>query len=202
MDELVFATNNQHKIGEIKDLVRSGYNIVGLSEKGIEEEIPEDHMTLEENALQKAAYIFDKYGLNCFADDTGLEIDALNGEPGVFSARYSLIGEPVYPDMKVTEGNIRKVLEKMADLDERTARFRTVIALMISGETNYFEGVAEGTITWVPSGADGFGYDPVFLPKGFDRTFAEMRLEEKNKISHRAIAVRKLVVFLNKTGPK
>lgn len=202
MDEIVFATNNQHKIGEIKNLVQSSYNIVGLIDKGIEDEIPEDHFTLEENAMQKAAYIFDKYGLNCFADDTGLEIDALNGEPGVFSARYSLIGEPVYPEMNVTEGNIRKVLEKMTDQEVRSARFRTVIALIINGETNYFEGKVEGTITRSPSGADGFGYDPVFLPLGYDRTFAEMSLDDKNKISHRAIAVTKLVAFFNKTAHK
>lgn len=200
MEELVFATNNRHKIGEIKNLVRSGYNIVGLTEKGIVEEIPEDHFTLEENAMQKAAFIFERYGLNCFADDTGLEIEALNGEPGVFSARYSLIGDPVYPEMDVSEGNIRKVLEKMAEIDDRTARFRTVIALIIDGETNYFEGIAEGTITRNPSGADGFGYDPVFLPRGYDKTFAEMSLEDKNKISHRATAVRKLVAFLSETG--
>lgn len=200
MEELVFATNNRHKIGEIKNLVRSGYNIVGLTEKGIVEEIPEDHFTLEENAMQKAAFIFERYGLNCFADDTGLEIEALNGEPGVFSARYSLIGDPVYTEMDVSEGNIRKVLEKMAEIDDRTARFRTVIALIIDGETNYFEGIAEGTITRNPSGADGFGYDPVFLPRGYDKTFAEMSLEDKNKISHRATAVRKLVAFLSETG--
>ena len=202
MDELVFATNNQHKIKEINNLAGSRYSILGLIEKGIKEEIPEDFFTLEENAMQKASYIYDKYGYNCFADDTGLEIDALAGEPGVFSARYSLIGDPVYPDMNVTEGNIRKVLEKMAGLTNRSARFRTVIALIINQEKYYFEGSVEGTITLHASGNEGFGYDPVFLPEGYDRTFAEMDLIEKNKISHRAIAVTKLVNFLADFGHK
>lgn len=200
MSELVFATNNQHKIDEIRNLVQSRYNIVGLIDKGIVEDISEDHFTLEENAMQKAVYIFEKYAYNCFADDTGLEIDALKGEPGVFSARYSLIGHPVYPEMDVTEGNIRKVLEKMADQHLRTARFRTVIALIINKETYYFEGKVEGTIVMSPRGADGFGYDPVFLPDGYDRTFAEMNIEEKNRISHRAMAVSKLVEFLTDAG--
>lgn len=202
MNELVFATNNLHKIQEIKNLVRSGYAIMGLNEKGIVEEIPEDHFTLEENAMQKASYVFDKYGLDCFADDTGLEIDALNGDPGVFSARYSLIGEPQYPEMNVTEGNIRKVLEKMEGIEQRSARFRTVVALIIGDNSFSFEGSVQGKILMESRGKDGFGYDPIFLPDGFRKTFAEMSLEEKNLISHRAIAIKKLVKFLNESKLK
>lgn len=198
MDEIVFATNNEHKLMEIRNLLQGRYRVVGLKEKGINEDIPEDHFTLEENALQKAAFIYDRYGFNCFADDTGLEIDSLGGEPGVFSARYSLTGDPLYPEMDVTRGNIRKVLEKLSGQKNRSARFRSVIALIIDGKKFYFDGVIEGSITESPSGDDGFGYDPVFLPEGYSRTFAEMDLDEKNRISHRAIAVSKLVDFLNK----
>jgi len=198
MEEIIFATNNEHKLIEIRNLLNGRYNVMGLKEKGIYKEIPEDHFTLQENALQKAMYIYDHYKLNCFADDTGLEIDSLNGEPGVFSARYSITGAPVYPEMDITKGNIRKVLEKLRGQNSRNARFRSVIALVIGGKKFYFEGIVEGSITESPSGDDGFGYDPIFLPNGYDRTFAEMDLDEKNKISHRAIAVSKLVYFLNK----
>ncbi len=197
MKELIFATNNTHKLLEIRDALNQHFQIRGLKEMGIEEDIPEDFFTLQENAFQKAEFIYEKYGLSCFADDTGLEIDALNGEPGVFSARYSRMGEPVYPQMEIAEGNIRKVLEKLEGNQNRSACFRTVIALIIDGERYTFEGKVEGTITNAPSGIDGFGYDPIFMPVGSELTFAEMNLEEKNRISHRARAVKKLANFLN-----
>ena len=196
MRALIFATNNEHKLKEIKSMLDAGYAISGLREHGIVEEIPEDHPTLEENALQKAEFVWNKVGLSCFADDTGLEIDALNNEPGVFSARYSRIGDPVYPEMEVVAGNIRKVLEKMKGFDNRRARFRTVIALILDGRQYFFEGVVNGSITSDARGRDGFGYDPLFIPDGSRLTFAEMDLAEKNRISHRAKAVKELVNFL------
>jgi XTP/dITP diphosphohydrolase len=196
MSALIFATNNEHKLKEIRSMLDEGYAVSGLREHGIVEEIPEDHLTLEENAFQKAEFVWNKVGLSCFADDTGLEIDALNGEPGVFSARYSRIGAPVYPEMEVVAGNIHKVLEKMKDVDNRRARFRTVIALILDGRKFFFEGVVNGTITYETRGQDGFGYDPLFVPDGSRLTFAEMDLAEKNRISHRAKAVEELVNFL------
>lgn len=197
MKKLIFATNNSHKLEEIKKMLLSQFELKGLSEMGIQDEIPEDHFTLKENAFQKASYIFEKYGYSCFADDTGLEIDALNGEPGVFSARYSRMGEPVYPEMDVVQGNIRKVLEKLQGKENRSARFRTVIALIIEGKKYSFEGVVEGVIIDKLIGKDGFGYDPIFMPIGYNETFAEMELSVKNTISHRALAVQKLVEFLS-----
>ena len=196
MKELVFATNNQHKLVEIKSILKGHYLVSGLREKGIYDDIPEDHDTLRENALQKATHVFDNYGYECFADDTGLLIDSLGGEPGVFSARYSRIGSPVYPGMEISAGNIRKVLEKMHGSPDRKARFVTVIALCMNGKNRFFEGTVEGTIATQPSGQGGFGYDPIFIPKGFEKTFAEMDLDEKNRISHRARAVAALSDFL------
>ena len=196
MRELVFATNNEHKLQEIRGMLSSGYIISGLAEKGIYEEIPEDHFTLEENAFQKAEFVWKRLGSSCFADDTGLEIEALHGEPGVFSARYSRMGQPVYPEMEVTAGNIRKVLEKLHGKSHRKARFRTVVALIIDGRHHSFEGVVNGVITDEECGSDGFGYDPIFVPDGSRQTFAEMEPSEKNRISHRALAVKKLVNFL------
>ena len=196
MRELVFATNNMHKLKEIRSILQSDYKITGLGERGISEEIPEDHFTLIENAFQKAEFVWKRLGVSCFSDDTGLEIDALNGEPGVFSARYSLIGEPVYPDMDVVAGNIRKVLEKLGGVKNRKARFRTVVALILDGRRYSFEGVVNGSITEEVRGTDGFGYDPIFIPDGHSFTFAELDLEQKNRISHRARAVKKLVNFL------
>ncbi len=196
MRALIFATNNDNKLLEIKEILGSQFRISGLRERGIREEIPEDHFTLEENAFQKAAYIYEKFGISCFADDTGLEIDALNGEPGVFSARYSRIGDPVYPQLEVSQGNIRKVLEKLDGAESRKARFRTVIALILEGNRYAFEGIVNGTISKEIRGAGGFGYDPVFIPAGGAETFAEMDLSEKNKISHRARAINKLADFL------
>lgn len=196
MAELVFATNNKNKLLEIKHLLEPGYRIYSLAERGLTEEIPEDYFTLEENAFQKAEYVFSRTGFSCFADDTGLEIDALGGEPGVFSARYSRIGYPVYPAMEVASGNIRKVLEKMEGSMDRTARFRTVIALIHNNERFSFEGVVKGIITLDPRGKGGFGYDPIFIPEGEKDTFAQMPLDRKNRISHRAIAVHRLIEFL------
>jgi XTP/dITP diphosphohydrolase len=195
--QLVFATNNQHKLEEIDALLGDSFQLLGLKDIHIEEEIPEDHDTLEENASQKAWYIFNKTGLNCFADDTGLEVDALDGAPGVYSARYSRMGQPTFPEMEPAQGNIRKLLLKMEDVIKRSARFRTVISLVLNGKEYQFEGVVEGAITELVSGAKGFGYDPIFTPVGYDITFAEMDLSLKNQISHRARAVAQLVDFLN-----
>lgn len=200
MKELVFATNNLHKLKEIRSLLPDGYHVAGLRDVGITAEIPEDHLTLEENAFQKAEYVYNQLGLSCFADDTGLEIDALNGEPGVFSARYSRIGDPVYPEMEVAAGNIRKVLEKMDGLENRRARFRTVIALILDGERHAFEGIVQGHIIREVRGREGFGYDPIFIPEDLELTFAEMALEQKNRVSHRARAFGRLTDFLARPG--
>ncbi len=189
--KLVFATNNKHKFKEIKDVLGNRIDLISLEDLGFTGDIPEDHPTLEANALQKASTIFNRYGLNCFADDTGLEIAALNGEPGVYAARYA--GE------KCTfEDNITKVLTKMTDVKDRNACFVTVIALVENGKHKIFTGKIEGEITTERKGKNGFGYDPVFMPKGYNRTFAEMSPEEKNLISHRALAVAALTDYLNK----
>ena len=194
--ELIFATNNRYKLQEISDLLDNRFTLLGLWDLNAAEEIPEDHETLEENAAQKAWHIYQRFHKNCFADDTGLEVDALDGDPGVYSARYASIGSPTFPDMEPTAGNIRKLMLKMEGIDQRKARFRTVIALIMEGKEFRFEGEVRGTITRHPSGAHGFGYDPVFRPEGYDLTFAEMDLALKNSISHRARAVRKLTQFL------
>lgn len=194
--QLIFATNNQHKLEEIGALLGGKYQILGLKDLQMDEEIPEDHDTLEANASQKAWYIFDRSGQSCFADDTGLEVDALNGAPGVYSARYSRMGHPSFPEMEAAQGNIKKLLMNMEGKLERSARFRTVISLVLNGKEYQFEGVVEGTITESASGAKGFGYDPIFTPNGYDITFAEMELSLKNQISHRARAVSQLVDFL------
>ncbi len=189
--KLVFATNNKHKQEELQAILGEKFQLLSLSDIGCNEEIPEEQPTLEGNARQKACYVFQKYNYSCFADDTGLEIEALNGEPGVYSARYA--GEE-----KSAEANMNKVLHKMAKINNRKARFRTVISLVIEGVEKQFEGVVEGEITREKRGDSGFGYDPVFLPEGSDLTFAEMPLTDKNKISHRARAVEKLVQYLKK----
>ncbi len=193
---LVFATNNQHKLEEISALLGDNFELLGLKDLQMDEEIPEDHDTLEANASQKAWYIFDRTGQSCFADDTGLEVDALDGAPGVYSARYSRMGHPIFPEMEPALGNIRKLLLNMEDVIERSARFRTVISLVLEGKEYQFEGVVEGAITEIAFGAKGFGYDPIFCPSGYDITFAEMDLAIKNQISHRARAVMQLVDFL------
>ena len=194
--QLIFATNNQHKLEEISALLGDNFKLLGLKDLQMDEEIPEDHDTLEANASQKAWYIFDRAGQSCFADDTGLEVDALDGAPGVYSARYSRMGHPIFPEMEPALGNIRKLLLNMEDVIERSARFRTVISLVLEGKEYQFEGVVEGAITEIASGAKGFGYDPIFCPSGYDITFAEMDLAIKNQISHRARAVMQLVDFL------
>ncbi|OFX27250.1 MAG: non-canonical purine NTP pyrophosphatase [Bacteroidetes bacterium GWA2_31_9b] len=187
--ELLFATNNKHKLNEIQHLLGYKIQLLCLDDIQCKDEIPEDYTTLNENASQKAWYIYNKYGVNCFADDTGLEIEYLNNEPGVFSARYA------GPD-KNSEDNIIKVLKLLKGINHRKARFRTVISLIIEGKETQFEGIVNGTILTEKHGDDGFGYDPIFLPEGYNQSFAEMSLSEKNKISHRAMASQKLVRFL------
>jgi XTP/dITP diphosphohydrolase len=197
MTEIVFATNNLHKIREIGALIDQRFRLLGLKDLGWTGDIPEDHDTLEENALQKAYFIHERYNRNCFADDTGLEVNALDGAPGVYSARYSRIGTPVFPDMEPAAGNIRKLLMALEGVEDRQARFRTVIALVWEGKEYFFEGIVNGEIILEPCGSEGFGYDPVFRPDGYGLTFAEMDLPLKNSISHRAKALEKLVEFLS-----
>lgn len=187
--ELIFATNNKHKIREISDLLDNNTRILGLAEFNITEDIPEEADTLEENALYKARYVHERTGMNVFADDTGLEVEALGGAPGVYSARYA--GES-----KSFDDNIEKLLREMHGTTNRRARFRTVIALILDGIEYNFEGTVEGEITCERRGTGGFGYDPVFVASGYDRTFAEIPLAEKNTISHRARAMQKLLEFL------
>jgi len=189
MMESVFATNNAHKITEISDLLDNNFKILALAEVNIMEDIPEDAETLAENALFKARFVHDRTGLNVFADDTGLEVDALGGAPGVYSARYA--GEK-----KSFDDNIDKLLGELKEIENRSARFRTVIALILNGREYLFEGMVEGEIIRERHGTGGFGYDPVFKALGNSRTFAEIPLSEKNKISHRAQAMRKLIAFL------
>lgn len=202
--KLVFATNNQHKLEEIRKILQPKFEIVSLNEIGCHTDIPETGSTLEENALIKARYVFDNYGLDCFADDTGLEVEALNGEPGVYSARYA------GGNGHNSEANMQKLLQKMADKTHRKARFRTVIALITSQQMptqnpshqtdfqqpHIFEGIVNGHIAYEKSGHEGFGYDPIFIPEGYDKSFAELGIEVKNNISHRARAVQKLANWL------
>lgn len=188
--KLVFATNNPHKLQEVSDILKEKVDIINLNDIHCHEDIPETADTLEENALLKAEYIYNNYHLNCFADDTGLEIEALNNEPGVYSARYA--GTDKNP-----EANMMKVLQQLKNQNNRKARFRTVIALIMDGKTYLFEGIVNGTITKAKQGNAGFGYDPIFMPEGYEHTFAELGEEIKNNISHRAIAIKKLCDFLN-----
>jgi XTP/dITP diphosphohydrolase len=187
---LVFATGNQNKVKEIQALIPASIRLLGLTDIDCKEEIPETQATIEGNAAQKAFYVFEKYHYNCFADDTGLEIDALDGRPGVMSARYA--GEA-----KDANANMDKILKELYLESNRSARFKTIISLVVDGEEMQFEGVVEGTILKEKRGSKGFGYDPIFLPDGSDRSFAEMDIAEKNEISHRALAVKKLVKYLN-----
>ncbi len=189
MEKLVFATNNSHKLHEIKEMLDNSFELLSLNEIGCSDDIPETGETLEANASQKSFYIWDRFHFDCFADDTGLEIEALNNEPGVYSARYA-------GDAKCAEANVAKVLEKMQDLKNRKARFRCVISLIISGEEMQFEGIVNGKIISERRGTTGFGYDPIFVPDGYNHTFAEMSAEVKNRISHRGNAFAKLVQYL------
>lgn len=186
---LVFATNNAHKLEEVRGVEGLNFEILSLKDIGFDGDIPEDHDTLKENAMQKARHIHDRFGMNCFADDTGLEIDALGGKPGVLSARYA------GPQCNA-EDNIRKVLAELKGKIIRKARFRTVIALILDGQEHYFNGVVEGEILSEKHGDSGFGYDPIFLPACYTHTFAQMDSSLKNKISHRAKATQKLIEFL------
>ena len=212
--KIVFATNNEHKLSEIRAILGPSFEVVSLSDIGCHEDIPETGQTLEENALMKAEYVYNKYHLSCFADDTGLEVEALNGAPGVYSARYAALattpaGSPAGPSHD-SEANMARLLRELANNNNRKARFRTVIALIEKKDVcpcgctsiklvHQFEGIVNGEITREKSGAEGFGYDPIFRPDGYDKTFAELGLDIKNQISHRARAVAKLAEFLRAT---
>ena len=187
--ELVFVTANTHKAAEVQKVVSKAIKIVSLKDILCNDDIEETADTFQDNALLKAKHVYNKYNKNCFADDSGLEVEALNNEPGVFSARYA--GVP-----KSDEKNTGKLLKNLEGIENRKARFRTVIALILDGKEYLFEGIIEGTIAQQPIGTNGFGYDPVFIPAGYTKTFAQMTAEEKNQISHRAIAVSKMNEFL------
>ncbi|RUA34121.1 MAG: non-canonical purine NTP pyrophosphatase [Bacteroidetes bacterium] len=187
--KICFATNNSNKIKEVALLLEDEIQLLGLKDIGCTEELREDQSTLEGNAEQKARYVFEKYNINCFADDTGLEVEALNNEPGVFSARFA-------GPQRSDEDNMALLSERLNSSENRKARFRTVICAFIDDQKYFFEGVVNGEITKEHNGDKGFGYDPIFIPTGYSQTFAQMSTEEKNKISHRSIAVRKLVDFL------
>ena len=213
--KIVFATNNQHKLEEIRQILGPGFEVLSLADIGCHEDIPETGDTLMENALQKADYVFRKYHYDCFADDTGLEVDALGGEPGVYSARYASMEPPTDPSSPISpippkshdsEANMTLLLKKLGENNNRSARFCTVIALIqkIGGldcayKIKFFLGTVEGEITRERSGCEGFGYDPIFRPEGYDKTFAELGADVKNKISHRAIATKKLADYLKGT---
>jgi XTP/dITP diphosphohydrolase len=199
--KIIFATNNQHKLDEIKNILGDGFEVVSLKEIGCSEDIPETGKTLEENALQKAQYVYDHYHVSCFADDTGLEVDALGGAPGVYSARYA--GGEGHD----SEANMAKLLHELKNYSNRKARFRTVIALIMKKdicpcgctsikEIHQFEGIVNGEIIHEKRGGEGFGYDPIFQPEGYDKTFAELGTNIKNTISHRARATQKLAEYL------
>ncbi len=189
--QLIFATNNQNKINEIRKVVSEEIDIITLKQAGIDIDIPEPYETLQENAATKSKTIFEMTGKNCFSEDTGLEVNTLGGAPGVRSARYA--GEPAND-----AGNIQKLLIELQGKEDRSAQFRTVISLILDEKEYFFEGICTGTITTEARGGNGFGYDPVFVPDGSDKTFAEMNMDEKNIFSHRKKATKKLVDFLNK----
>lgn len=195
MKTLVFASNNAHKLDEIRAILDGQYEVKSLKDIGCEVDIPETGSTFRENALQKAAYVKEHYGLDCFADDSGLQVEALGGEPGVYSARYAVKqGYPATDDRD--DDNMNVLLEKLADKENRRASFCTCVALIYGGETHFFEGSVEGCIIHEKRGKEGFGYDPIFMPDGYDKTFAELGNEVKNGMSHRARAVAKLAQFL------
>ena len=190
--KIVFATNNQHKLSEIRQILGDRVEVLSLKDINCNVDIPETGMTLEANALQKAQYIYDHYHMDVFADDSGLEVDALHGAPGVYSARYA------GGDGHDSEANMAKLLHELGENNNRRARFRTIIALIIKGQVHEFEGIVNGEIIRERRGGEGFGYDPIFQPEGYDQTFAELGVEVKNQISHRARATQKLVEFLQK----
>lgn len=190
MKKLVFATNNEHKLSELRQIIGGSFELLSLSDIGCHDDIPETADTLEGNALQKARWVKERYGYDCFADDTGLEVDALGGQPGVYSARFAGPGHD-------SKANMAKLLAMLEGEENRRARFRTVIALIKGGETHLFEGIVDGEIMKFPSGSEGFGYDPVFRPEGWEMTFAEATPDEKNAVSHRGRAVAKLIAYLN-----
>ena len=210
--KIVFATNNEHKLSEIRAILGPSFEVVSLADIGCHEDIPETGKTLEENALMKAEYVYNKYHLSCFADDTGLEVEALNGAPGVYSARYAAMATTVPAGSPAgishdSEANMTRLLRELANNNNRKARFRTVIALIEKKDVcpcgctsikvvHQFEGIVNGEITQEKSGAEGFGYDPIFRPDGYDKTFAELGLDIKNQISHRARATQKLAEYL------
>ena len=209
--KIVFATNNQHKLEEIRSILGNKFEVVSLHEIGCDEDIPETGKTLEENALQKAQYVYDHYHVSCFADDTGLEVDALNGAPGVYSARYAAIESVATESQQAvshdSEANMARLLRELGNNNNRKARFRTVIALIEKKDVcpcgctsikkvSQFEGIVEGEIIHEKRGGEGFGYDPIFQPEGYDKTFAELGVEIKNTISHRARATQKLAEYL------
>ena len=217
--KIVFATNNQHKLSEIRSILGNDIEVLSLKDIGCEVDIPETGTTLEENALQKAQYVYDHYHIDCFADDTGLEVDALDGAPGVYSARYASMASLTKTSTTSTtsaashdsEANMARLLKELGNNNNRRARFRTVIALIQKKdvcpcgctsikEIHKFEGIVEGEIIRERRGGEGFGYDPIFQPEGYDQTFAELGMEIKNHISHRARAVAKLCEFLNDNG--
>ena len=187
--KLVFATNNKHKLQEVRDIISSGVEILSLADIDCTDDIPETADTLDGNALIKARYIFDKYGVNCFADDTGLEVEALGGAPGIYSARYAGEGHD-------SEANMNKLLENLTGENNRSAQFRTVIALIIDGEEKLFNGIVKGEITREKRGTSGFGYDPIFVPEGYKESFAQMESSTKNSISHRYRATKQLSDYL------
>ena len=209
--KIVFATNNQHKLDEIRSILGDKFEIVSLADIGCHEDIPETGATLEENALMKAQYVYDHYHVSCFADDTGLEVEALNGAPGVYSARYASMSSDTNatPASHDSEANMARLLRKLENNNNRKARFRTVIALIEKKDVcpcgctsiklvHKFEGIVNGEIIREKRGGEGFGYDPIFQPEGYTETFAELGLDIKNKISHRARATQKLAEYLNK----
>jgi XTP/dITP diphosphohydrolase len=190
--KLIFASHNENKAKEIRSLFPDHIELLTLTDMQLLEEIPETAETLEGNALLKATYVYERFGLNCFADDTGLEVHALNGAPGVYSARYA-------GSKKDSEANMALLLKNLANVEDRSARFRTSIALFWNGEQHFFDGIVNGHISKMRSGSDGFGYDPIFIPENSTRTFAEMTIHEKNRQSHRARALEKMVEFINRT---
>ena len=205
--KIVFATNNQHKLSEIRSILGESIEVLSLKDIGCDVDIPETGKTLEENALQKAQYVYDHYHISVFADDTGLEVDALNGAPGIYSARYASMEAGAHEASHDAEANMSRLLRELGENNNRRARFRTVIALILKKdvcpcgctsikEIHQFEGIVEGQIIRERRGGEGFGYDPIFQPDGYDETFAELGMEIKNHISHRARAVKKLADFL------